>query len=372
MRMARAAALLLAAMAGSTVIPAAGQQGPAPVTRLFEEYLEGRADDAVAKGAALEDLGSFRRQFVQETPAWIAADPRQAERRRAAAAAYVLELTHARIESDWGRLADLIEWACVQLRTSGPPTPFERAWHVASAALAGRARARLWLLGEYAQLPHQPPRKRPPPKNGENPSPRHLMHALERFPAEPELQLARIVAWTWGRDQEPIRNLPRRTPSLSFPPRLPPQLEALEALEPLFDDPSVGAEAHIRAGMIRFSVGDFAGALRAYEIAQQRAGDPKRRYLAHFLAGRATEALGQPGDAIRQYARALEIIPSAESAAIALSSLQFGGEEREAAVARLAETLARTPPVDPGRLVGYGSFMRWPELREAMRAELRR
>ena len=98
----------------------------------------------------------LRLQFVQQTPAWIAADPADAERRRAAAAAFLVELAAARLESDWGRLSDLIEWTCAQILrapTRGSPTPFERSWHMATTALAGRARARLWLLGPYARLP---------------------------------------------------------------------------------------------------------------------------------------------------------------------------------------------------------------------------
>ncbi len=41
----------------------------------------------------------------------------------------------------------------------------------------------------------------------EPPQVTHLMHALERFPDDPQFQLSRVVAWTWGRDGEPIRNV---------------------------------------------------------------------------------------------------------------------------------------------------------------------
>ncbi len=95
---------------------------------------------------------------MQGTPAWINADPANAEKRRAAVAGFVVELAGARLETDWGRLSDLIEWTCTQLlRASGPPTSFERSWHMATTALAGRARVRVWLLGPYARLPHQKP-----------------------------------------------------------------------------------------------------------------------------------------------------------------------------------------------------------------------
>ena len=174
---------------------------------MLNAYEQGRYDEAVAKAAALPDLGSFRLRFVQDSPVWVNADPARSDRRSGVAAAFLLEVTAARLESDWGRFSDLIEWTCVQLRTTATPTEFERAWHAASHALAGRARARQWLLGLYPRLPHQKPVTDRPMKANERPPATHLMHALERFPDDPQFQLSRVVAWTWGRDSEPMRNV---------------------------------------------------------------------------------------------------------------------------------------------------------------------
>ena len=170
------------------------------LTALLDTYLQGRHDEAVAKAAALPELGPLRLQFVQVTPVWIIADPANAEQRRAAVAGFVVELAAARLESDWGRLSDLIEWTCVQLlRAGGPPTPFERSWHMATTALAGRARVRVWLLGPYRAAAASEAAEAA--ANDDPPSPQHLMHAIERFPDDPHFQLARVVAWTWGRDR---------------------------------------------------------------------------------------------------------------------------------------------------------------------------
>ena len=116
-----------------------GVQGQAvDLTSLLTTYYEGHYDDAVAKAAALPDLGPLRLQFVQRTQAWILADPANAEKRRAAVAGFVVELAAARLEDDWGRFSDLIEWTCAMiLRANGPPTAFERSWHMATTALAG-------------------------------------------------------------------------------------------------------------------------------------------------------------------------------------------------------------------------------------------
>lgn len=368
--MARLAALITAVVL-SAGLHARAQGGAVDLISILDTYLRGRHDEAVARAAALPDLGALRLRFVQDAPIWINADPAKSAARRAAAAGFIVELAAARLETDWGRLADLIEFTCAQvLRAGGPATPFERSWHLATTALAGRARARVWLLGEYARLPHQKPVSRPPSKEP-NASPMHLMHAIERFPDDPQFRLARVIAWTWGRDAEPIRNVGRRNTD-DWPARLP-QMEATTALEPLTAVPAVAADALIRTGLVHMTTGNHVAALRAYDAAQPIATDPAPKYLAHFLAGRSLEALDRQDEAIDRYKKALAIVPAAESAVVALASLQFLRGEREASVALIDRTFAApATTTDPGRLTGYGYFMHWPAIKAAMRAELPR
>jgi tetratricopeptide (TPR) repeat protein len=345
--------------------------GPVPPTllELLLEYSAGRHEQAVAAAAAMEDLGPLRVRFVQDVPAWVAAESALADTRRRAAASFLLELAQARLESDWARFSDLIEWTCLQLRTA-PPDDFERAWQRASVALAGRARERVWLLGEFSWLPQQTPPRRI--ATAKDPSPAHLMHALDRFPDDAQLRLARIVAWSWGRDAEPARNAGAVMAMVSSRRRIA-QSDAITALEALVDDRDVGAEAHLRIGQLRLAMGDHSAALQSFEAAQVAASDPAVRFLGHFLAGRALEAIAQLPAARRQYEHALDVMPGAESAAVALASLRFVQDDRAAAVALFQQTFAQASREDdPGRLVGYGSFMHWPRLRDAMRAELAR
>jgi tetratricopeptide (TPR) repeat protein len=344
----------------------------AALTAQLDAYLQGRYDDAVRQAASVADLGPFRLRWVQDAPAWIRADPAAVEVRRAAAAAFLLELTHARLESDWGRFADLIEFTCVDLRHGNPDRSFENAWHRASLALAGRARARLWLLGEYAVLPHQKPRRRPPGSKPD-PNPQHLMHALERFPDDPTLQLGRIVAWTWGRDEEPMRNLRLRDDE-SWPMVRSgsPQREAVVALQPLVEDSTVGAEALVRIAQLQLSLAQPAAALVAAERVGRMTGGNNVRYLAHLLSARALELLNRPAEAAERYTAALELIPGAESATIGLTSLQFARDDRERALETVARLFENRPVLDPWRLVGYGSFMHWPQWRSELRAALPR
>ena len=368
-----ARAILTAVTCMLPAATAAAQNSAVNLIGLLDTYAAGRHDEAITRAAALPDLGPLRLQFVQQTQPWINADPAASAHRRAAVAGFVVELAAARLESDWGRLADLIEWTCAQIvRTGGPPTAFERSWHMATTALAGRARVRVWLLGPYARLPHQKPLKRVPQKD-DPPSPLHLMHAIERFPDDPHFQLARVIAWTWGRDAEPVRNMRQewRDNVNRWAPSRPPQLDAITSFEPLLAVPSVAAEAHLRIGLIHFTVGDHAAALKSFEAAQPIATTPQLKYLSHFLAGRSLEALQRQDDAIAQYQRALDVVPDAESATIALASLQFLRNEAESSIALINKTFAKTSSTtDPGRLLGYGAFLHWPEIKAAMRAEL--
>ena len=351
--------------------PEAPSQTAVALVALLDTYYEGRHDDAVGAAAKLKDLGPLRLQFVQQTSGWISSDPARAEARRAAVAGFVVELAAARLEDDWGRLSDLIEWTCAQvLRAGGPPTEFERRWHMATTALAGRARTRVWLLGPYARLPHQKPRQ---PQKDDPPSPRHLMHAIERFPDDPHFQLARVMAWMWSRDAEPIRNLRSdwRENLARWAPERSPQLDAIPQFEALTRVPEVAAEAWIRTGMIYVTVSDHAAAIKAFQAAQPLARTPQLKYLSHFLAGRAFEARQQPDDAVTQYRRALDIVPGAESATIALASLQFLRGESESSIAMINDVFGKTvTATDPGRLAGYGSYLHWPDIKSAMRAEL--
>jgi len=361
------AALVAVALALCTTPALRAQVPPLDLIAILETYAQGRHDEAVAKAASFKELGPLRLQFVQRAPAWIAADPALSAHRRAAVAGFVVELAAARLEDDWGRLSDLIEFTCAQILRTAPPDEFERSWHMATTALAGRARVRQWLLGPFARLPHQKPRK---PQPDDPPSPKHLTHALERFPDDPRFQLARVVAWTWGRDAEPTRNMGGREYGRSSQP---PQLEALTALAPLQAIPAVASEAYIRAGLIHVTLRDHAAALKAFEAARPGASTTPLKYLSHFLAGRSLEMLNRQDDAAAEYRAALALVPLAESATVALAGLHFTRGEHDDAVRLVDEAFAKTSTTtDPGRLTGYGAFLYWPEITAAMRAEIKK
>jgi tetratricopeptide (TPR) repeat protein len=124
--------------------------------------------------------------------------------------------------------------------------------------------------------------------------------------------------------------------------------------------------------LIYTTVDDHAAAVPAFEAAQPLARTPQLKYLSHLLAGRSLEALQRQDEAAAQYRRALEIVPNAESATVALASLEFLRGEVESAIGRINSTFAiPATTTDPGRLLGYGFYLHWPEIKAAMRAELR-
>ena len=359
--------MLLVALAADAAVPHAAPAFSVP--QILDTYLQGRYDEAVRTAASVGDLEQFRVRFILDAPGWIRSDPVSIEKRRRASAAFVAELTHARLESEWKLFRDLIEWTCADLRAAGAAAPFERSWHLAVLALAGRARDRAWLLGAVATLPDAP--RRPQPKSELGPL--HLYHVADRFPDDGRLRLEWITAWTWGRDREPTRNGGVRLAAFQIAAPLARQVAALTALRPLTSDPETAAGALLRTAQLHFVLGDYAAARDAARRARVAASAVDERYVAHIIAGRALEALEERGDAKREYERAVETIPEAESGAIALAGIRFAADDGAAALAVLERSFARRPQTDdPWRLFSYGSFAKWPVLLTALRAELQR
>lgn len=360
-------AVLLAVLLAGTTASVSARQAELEIAEWLDRYLAGQFDAAVRLAAATPDVEVLRRRLPDAARDWMAREPAQSKERRAAVAGFILELTHARLETDWGRLRDLVEWACDQLRRPGPSDRFERAWDEASIALASRARDRQWLLA-FPTLPERQGVRAPRGLLGASPG--HLIHVRQRFPDDASFRLAHVVAWTWAHDAEPTRNELPRLRIASAPPQ---QLAALDTLEALTHDPSVAAEALIVAGRLLFSSRRYQDAWRSFDAAAPVARDHTTRYSAHFWAGRTLETLGRPKEAARAYLEALAALPSGESATLALASLDFADNRYSDAISRVNERFGHAEEsIDPARLTGYGSFIRWPALKAAMRAEVHR
>jgi len=111
---------------------------------------------------------------------------------------------------------------------------------------------------------------------------------------------------------------------------------------------------------------------RLAEQAANRAVEPWTRYLAHFIAAFSYEYQRRYQDAVREYAAALEAVPHAQSASIALAQLLLRDNQADAAFDLVNRSLTERPDGDdPWRLFGYGGYIRWPVLIADVRKAIR-
>src|SRR5204863_8413826 len=98
----------------------------------------------------------------------------------------------------------------------------------------------------------------------------HLAHVLSRFPDEPRVVVAAAMMAVALTDGEPTRNHSRVPASIVQKSRTA-RLNALSYLDVLAQDPSIAAEAHVRAGHIHYMLGSYTTALEIERLAQRTA-----------------------------------------------------------------------------------------------------
>jgi hypothetical protein len=253
---------------------------------------------------------------------------------------------------------------------------------LATVALAGGVRNWTFLLS-----PITAPRPRTRVQG-------HVIHALERFPDEPRLHLARAMAIASrhlvmeemdapraGERTGPVR--PRFEPAGANASRIvtpsivgieellrPSSAYAKQELAALAADSTVGAEARMRLAYLHLQSGAYESAGTEAAAAASTSTDGDIRYLAHFIAGQAAQTRGELSSAESHYRSALEARPRAQSATLALAALVHARGDANAAYALVAVAQEPRPPAapDPWRAFMYGDFPRLPMLI----AELRR
>ena len=128
-------------------------------------------------------------------------------------------------------------------------------------------------------------------------------------------------------------------------------------------DRDVGPAALVELGYLKFEDKDFENARRLTTQAASDAKEPWTRYLAHFLGGVIAERQGRFQDALREYVAALEDVPHAQSATIALVPVLLRSNQADAAFELVRRSLSERPNGDdPWRLFDYGDYVRWPVL----------
>jgi tetratricopeptide (TPR) repeat protein len=355
---------------------------PLDLARVLDLYAEGRFDEAVTRvSRAGGEVGRrLRRHWDVTARQWIDADPARRPQRILVAAALALETEHVRAERGEWRMTEgtsactatcVLDWAQLQLVQRGPADHAERAWYLAAASLAGGVRDWRYL----ARSVH--------PSRAAQVLPGLMDRALARFPGDPMLQLERAVAATARFNV--IMDGGRRAPTIALPPGilsgpggfslaglgLDPDAAAA-MLAALVDDPLVGPEARMRLGYLYWIDGRDEAAQSQLTMAAERAADADVRYLARFLLGWIAIKRGDSAGAIPHLEAALAARPGAQSAALALASLELqrGDADKGHQIARASLDQADAAG-DPWRSFLYGHHAQWPSRLAALRKSIR-
>lgn len=310
------------------------------------------------------------RQFSRHAGAWILAVADDQRRARQQVAA-VVALEIARVAAPpwvggqgclaWSDARIALEWACAQLRTAAPPTRFERLWHSAAFALIERARDTVFMSGG------QPASQRERD---------HGAHVIERFPDEPAFRFAVLLA----RPELQALGVSSGVPIASIVPRrygarqvtradLDETLTALDAIA--VSHPDLAQHATMRAGVLRFLLGDVDRSLESLERAAFGA-DAFARSIAGTIAARIHHERKQPALAIAALRDAVAATPSARTAQLALAARLFVTGAVEEAEQLTAAALTSDHGPDPWLRYGDVDYIHWPRYLDSLRATLQR
>jgi tetratricopeptide (TPR) repeat protein len=322
----------------------------------LDRYVSGDYDGAIG---ALVYLGGFSTVDADE---WIKRGGlADATRRRFIASSLALEVIAAK--EAWP--VALFEWACEGMRNANPPSPNEALWMRTSVALAeGDA---MWSI---LQDPH-------------------LGHALERFPDDPHLKLARafvaeasalqpkVTTGTVTTDQTPVAldRIAARLPDPASPADAAKKAtfeRIADGYRALASDPVVGAEVHLRLGDVELRLGRIDAAVAEFHEADHT-NDPFVSYLAKLFLAWTKARAGETNAAIDGYRSALDITPHARSATTLLAALYLmHGRAADAESVTHDFLSANPPPADPWRMYPRGDFRSYLSLLDQLHAAMQK
>jgi tetratricopeptide (TPR) repeat protein len=317
-------------------------------TALLDRYARGEATDLTMRESVFE----LQRQLRRAGPSWIG--PRNSPdnaRRRLTVATMALEILDGHLDVTFWRsgvATELLEWGCVLLRET-PATEAERTWHLAAAAQLERASAFRLIRGPVSTA------------TGNSAFVTHVVHAERRFPGDGRWALARAMdaehaVWPPRFDEDVLEGVP------DAENRIRSRLQAA------FNDPLVGAEAHLRWGYFHLRRGRLAAALAELDGVGQP-GDEALRYWQQLFRGHTLVQMNRRAEAIESYRLARATYPNAQAATLSLAStLAISGNAIEAG--ELTNAMLLAPGDDPWNVYGFPAYRNWPrwlrQLREAI------
>ncbi len=377
--------LVVSVLTGRPDARVALAQAPS-VLPLLDRYAQGNVA-AVTPLAEWPDKRRVVGDIEDAARRWIGADRATSDRRRLVAATFALEIAQRwRSDADWPAARELLAWSCLELRRTPSPAPAERLWHLTAIATMQSVGDWLLLAGRLTAIGRAP-------GGGGSRTERelaqgHLAHATARFPTEARFALAEAMAadarhWEvggFGGDPNLRGGLmagevdPSSAAQLEARDvlRLPGLLAVAERYEALTPDVDLGAEAHLRAALVRFRLAERDAALTHLRAVLEATTDTSLRHLAHLLTGAIRERQGRDADAIAAYRAALDAVPRAQAATTLLAArLLSAGRHGEAAA--LADTFfdGGAPPADPWLAYRWGNAELPTALLARLRAEIK-
>jgi len=178
--------------------------------------------------------------------------------------------------------------------------------------------------------------------------------AVERCPAEARLHLANAIV----SEQQWLRGTAGSSE----------EAEILRRYEDAIKLPETSAEARMRAAWFLCRTGKLDQALALIDQPASPSTDRYVQYLTDLVRGQILRAMNRPDDAARAFRAALTTWPGAQSARVALMTLQLNRGERQdaAALADAAETAA-PDQFDPWWTYWLGDYRVYPAILAKLR-----
>lgn len=341
-----------------------GQSDRAIILAILEASDAGRYDEIVPQLTRVRVSETFGPELLQSTRYWVsdAEGPIRERRLRVASQAALEVFEYAAIAPnlDVRDLPPLLEWASSRL-ASRMPDDFEHQWYLGAVAVAGASLLDAMLTG-YRGLRFEPSDHGP-----------LLEHARKRFPHEPRFELAEVAIRRVARTiaNRPGMELPQLTGLSARNVRGRDMVrhveETLAGLDALASRENIGAEARLRAGVIRFHWNRLDESLTDLRAASM-SNDPFIGYVASLMEGHVRRLRGDDEAAIEAWRRANAAIPNVVAGATLLSSALFLADRRDEAYDVMDAALRTRPKVpDPWLQYGWGDYRFWPEIRSRLR-----
>ena len=340
-----------------TVVIRTGHTSADDTAALLDAYAHRRFDLVDTALTRATDVVSVANELRAVTSEWVRADPSAERDRTFVAAAVAVELAGRNVaERDAQRI--LIRWGA-ELLARQRPDERERAWLLTANALVQRTYDPFFL-----------------PQYGQSDSKWNFPgHALSRFPEEDRFHLARVIdlelaSWRLVHMQQHMASV--RSGGSGASAGSGTLRELARAFEKLLPRQSIAADVHLRLGQTYLRLGRFDDALKQLNQVETRTNDPFLIYLARYCTGVARRGSGDLPGAAQAFRAALDVVPDAQSAALALASLTLAGDNPAEAYALVRSSVVHAMDVsDPWRRYQEAEYRLWHSYVSVLRRQVR-